>query len=267
MRLITFDALRCLDIPGTRYIKPELMFRHKDEIKEADWVLFPEYWQVNSLAYSLQKRIFPSLGSYHLGHDKIEMTRAFWGLCPEQVPHTVILPATSSAKEEVLDVFTFPFIAKEVRNSMGRGVHLIESRAEFDAYCRHNDILYIQEYLPIRRDLRVVYVGEEIIGAYWRNGREGDYRNNVARGARIDYEDVPQAALDLVVRVAHALNINHAGFDVAVIGDCCYLLEFNTLFGSDGLRRRNISVGKYIWEFLQKHTPQPTLPPNFRLSA
>ena len=267
MRLITFDALRCLDIPDTHYIKPELMFRHKSEIKEADWILFPEYWQVNSLTYSLQKRIFPSLGSYHLGHDKIEMTRAFWALCPENVPHTLILPATPSSVELVLDSFAFPFIAKEVRNSMGRGVHLMESRSDFDAYCRHNDVLYVQEYLPIKRDLRIVYVGEQIIGAYWRNGREGAYRNNVSQGGEIDYEDIPQAALDLVARVAAALNVNHAGFDVAVMGDRYYLLEFNTLFGSEGLHRRNISVGKHIWEFLRKNSPQPTIPPNLRLSA
>ena len=41
MRLIAFDDLRCLDIHDTRYIKPELMLRHKDEILETDWVLFP----------------------------------------------------------------------------------------------------------------------------------------------------------------------------------------------------------------------------------
>ena len=267
MRLVTFDALRCLDIPGTHYIKPELMFRHKDEIKEADWILFPEYWQVNSLAYGLRKRIFPSLASYHLGHDKIEMTRAFWALCPEHMPHTVILPATPSAIEQVQNDFDYPFIAKEVRNSMGRGIHLIESRSDLEVYCRHNDVLYIQEYLPIMRDLRIVYVGEQVIGAYWRNGREGEFRNNVAQGGWIDYQDIPRAALELVEHVANALNINHAGFDIAVIANHCYLLEFNTLFGDEGLRRRNISVGKYIWEYLQKHTPHPILPPNFRLSA
>ena len=267
MRLITFDALRCLDISDTRYIKPELMFRHKDEIKEADWILFPEYWQINSLVYGLQKRIFPSLGSYHLGHDKIEMTRAFWTLCPEHMPHTVILPATPGSIEQVLNDFDYPFIAKEVRNSMGRGVHLIESRSDFEAYCRGNHVLYVQEYLPITRDLRVVYVGEQVIGAYWRNSPEGEYRSNVARGGWIDYRDIPQAALELVARIAHALNINHAGFDVAVIANHCYLLEFNTLFGDEGLRRRNISVGRHIWEFLHKHSPQPTLPPDFKLSA
>jgi ribosomal protein S6--L-glutamate ligase len=115
--------LRCLDIPGARYVKPELMFRHKDEIKEADWVLFPDYWQLNLLRYSLQKRILHSLGNYHLGHDKIEMTRALWVLCPEQLPHTVILRAMLSAKEEVLDIFNFLIIAKVVRKSMKRCIH------------------------------------------------------------------------------------------------------------------------------------------------
>jgi ribosomal protein S6--L-glutamate ligase len=267
MRLITFDALRCLDIAGARYIKPELMFRHKDEIKSADWVLFPEYWQVNSLVYGLRKRIFPSVGSYHLGHDKIEMTRAFWSLCPEQVPQTLILPATPAAVEQVLDSFAFPFIAKEVRNSMGSGVHLIGSGAEFAAYWRANPVLYVQEYLPIRRDLRVVYIGEQVIAAYWRHGAEGEFRNNVARGGEIDFENIPAAALELVQRVAQALNIDHAGFDVAEVDGHYYLLEFNTLFGTEGLRRRNISVGGCILEYLERNTPQPTRPPSLRLSA
>jgi len=267
MRLVTFDALRCLEIPATRYIKPELMFRHKEDIRQADWILFPEYWQVNSLVYGMHKRLFPSPASYHLGHDKIEMTRAFWALCPEHVPHTLILPATSHAVEQVLDELNFPVIAKQVRSSMGHGVHLIQSRTELVAYSARHDILYIQEYLPIRRDLRIAYVGDGIIGAYWRQAREGEYRNNVAQGGEIDYQDIPQAALDLVTRIARTLNINHAGFDVAVIDGCCYLLEFNTLFGGEGLRRRNISVAGPIWEYLQKHTPESTQPPGFRLSA
>lgn len=267
MRLITFDALRCLDIAGARYLKPELMFRHKAEINEADWLLFPEYWQVNSLVYGLRKRIFPSAGSYHLGHDKVEMTRAFWSLCPEHMPHTLILPATPAAVEQVLDTFALPFIAKEVRNSMGRGVHLIESQAQFAGYWRANPVLYVQEYLPIRRDLRVVYVGDQVITAYWRHGMDGEYRNNVARGAEIDFEDVPAPALELVRRVAQALNIDHAGFDVAEMDGHYFLLEFNILFGTSGLRQRNISLGNYILNYLERNTPQPTRPTDLRLSA
>ncbi len=58
MRFITFNPLRTIGIPDLHYIKPELMFRQKEEILQADWVLFPEYWQVNSLVYGLKKNLF-----------------------------------------------------------------------------------------------------------------------------------------------------------------------------------------------------------------
>ena len=141
MRLVSFDALRSLEIPGAHYIKPELYFRHLDEVKAAERVLFPQYWQVNSLVYALKKRIFPSAASYHLGHDKVEQTRAFGAMCPANVPWTEILPSTAHAIEQVLDTFTFPFVAKEVRSSMGQGVFLIERRGQFLAYAARNPVL------------------------------------------------------------------------------------------------------------------------------
>ncbi|MGH8556797.1 MAG: hypothetical protein ACRESZ_04910 [Methylococcales bacterium] len=64
MRLVTFDPLRALDIHGADYIKPELMFRERKRLIEADWVIFPRTWQINALHYGLKARIFPSIASY-----------------------------------------------------------------------------------------------------------------------------------------------------------------------------------------------------------
>ena len=44
MNIVSFDAFRTLGLPGVRYIKPERMYEHLDDIQRADWVLFPEYW-------------------------------------------------------------------------------------------------------------------------------------------------------------------------------------------------------------------------------
>lgn len=44
MQFVTFNPLRTIGIPNTLYIKPELMFKNKEDILRADWVLFPEYW-------------------------------------------------------------------------------------------------------------------------------------------------------------------------------------------------------------------------------
>ncbi|MDX1399304.1 MAG: hypothetical protein R3204_12320, partial [Oceanospirillum sp.] len=90
MKLISFDALRTLNFPSANYIKPDSYLRHDADIEAADWLLFPEYWQLNVLHYAYKKRIFPSPASYALGHDKVEMTRAFMAVTPEHVPFTLI---------------------------------------------------------------------------------------------------------------------------------------------------------------------------------
>lgn len=250
MRLISFEGLRTLDIPQARVIKPEDWLKQREAILAADVLLFPEYWQVNALTYAWRKRIFPSINSYHLGHDKIEMTRAFEAVCPAHLPQTRILPSTPNAVEQILDEFVFPFVAKVARSSMGQGVTRIDSRAQLQNYAQANDVLYVQEYLPIKRDLRVVVVGQQVVAGYWREAPEGGFHNNVARGGRVSFDSVPQAALDLVTRVATQLGVDHAGFDVAELDGHYFFFEFNVRFGTEALNARGIRLGPRILEYL-----------------
>lgn len=255
MKLVSFNALKTLHIKEAYYIKPENFFKEKDKIKEADWILYPEYWQVNSLVYGLKKKIFPNISTYHLGHNKIEMTRALMTVCPQNIPYTEILGNTPVNQEYILDMFSFPFIAKEVKSSMGYGVDLIEDKKQFRSYCSKNDILYIQEKLPIDRDMRITYLGDEIIASYWRVGGENSFKNNVAQGGSISYDNIPSKALSLVDMVANALDINHAGFDVAEVDGNFYFFEFNVFFGTKGLLNKSIKLEELILHYLQKQTP------------
>lgn len=215
---------------------------------------------MNSLVYGLKKAIFPSVSSYHLGHDKIEMTRALQTICPEHVPYTEIMAATPGNIQTILERLPFPFIAKEVRNSMGRGVFLIENERDFRDYAAKHDILYVQEKLDIDRDIRITLVGQKVVGAYWRLAHEGNYLNNVAQGGTISFEPVPREIIDLVEAVAQALEIDHAGFDVAVENGWPYFLEFNVLFGNVGLQKLGIPIEKLIYDYLVNQTPRSTPP-------
>ncbi len=255
MKLVSFNALKTLHIKEAHYIKPEHFFKEKDIIKEADWILYPEYWQINSLVYGLKKNIFPNINTYHLGHNKIEMTRAFMTVCPQNIPYTEILSNSPYNQEYILDMFSFPFIAKEIKSSMGYGVHLIEDKKQFQSYCNDNDILYIQEKLPIDRDMRIIYLGDEIISSYWRIAGENSFKNNVAQGGTISYDNIPSEALALIDKVAKELNINHAGFDVAEVNGNYYIFEFNVLFGTKGLVDKSIKLDELILNYLQKQTP------------
>lgn len=250
MNLITFNPFRTISIPNITYIKPENIFKEVDKIKSADCILFPEYWQVNSLVYGLKKKIFPNISTYQLGHNKVETTRALWATFPKNVPYTQILSKYNIKIETIEEEFGYPLVAKEIKNSMGRGVFLIKNRQELKTYIENNDILYIQEKLPIDRDLRIVYVGNKIIGAYWRVAREGEFHNNIAKGAIYDYNNIPSKAIELVEKVASSLNINHAGFDIAVVGDAYYILEYNVMFGNEGLKNMGVNIEKHIYDYI-----------------
>lgn len=249
MRLLSFNPYRTLGMPGVTYLKPEQMLSQREWVLGADAVLFPESWQLNVLCYALRRLVFPSPPSYDLGYDKVEMTRAFQAVAPQHVPRTLILPAGEDGVARALDELGLPLVVKEPRSSMGRGVALVETASELRDWVRRVPVLYAQEYLASEADLRVVWVGDRVLTAYWRRGGDG-FHHNMARGGRPDFDGIPQSALELVRRVALALGIDHAGFDLILDGDHPWLLEFNLLFGNDALRQRGIRVEPAILEYL-----------------
>ncbi|MFS1513369.1 ATP-grasp domain-containing protein [Chengkuizengella sp. SCS-71B] len=254
MKLITFNPLRTIGIPNISYIKPLNMYKDIEKIKEADMLLFPEYWQVNSLVYGLKKKIFPSIESYHLGHNKIEMTRVLKAVCPEQIPYTEILSNTDENRRYIMEIFPLPFVAKEIKNSMGQGVFLIQNEKEFQDYADKVEVLYIQEFLSNDRDLRICVIGDEVVTAYWRIEETGGFHHNVAKGGKVSYDNIPDETLRLVLDVSQKLGINHAGFDVIFNNGKPYILEFNILFGNQGVPKHKVSLEQKIVEYITRST-------------
>lgn len=253
MQIISFDALRSLGLPQIRYIKPDHYLEYLSEIRRADWLIYPEYWQIHPLLYALQKRIFPSVASYHIGHDKIEQTRLFQVLCPRHIPETWIVENTTKNAQQLWEERYTPFVAKIPRSSEGRGVFLIENQTQWADYCRLSPVLYVQEYLPIDRDLRLVLIGEKVVTGYWRLQGSDGFHNNLAQGGALDFSPLPPEAITLVESVARTTGINHGGFDVAMLGKHPYLIEYNRLFGNQGLLEQDIDVDKLIYAYLQQH--------------
>mgnify|MGYP003649356290 FL=1 len=259
MAWISFDIFRTLGFNDTKQLKPEQIFKHRDEISSADWVLYPEYWQLNALIYGLKARVFPSQASYLLGHNKIEMTRAFEMVAPANTPHTEIRANTPSNAEALWELMLLPFVAKLPKASQGSGVWLIKDRAEWRAYLEKTDVLYVQEYLPINRDIRVVIIGDTVVSAYWRLQSDQGFYNNVAKGGVIEQSAVPAQAVNLALHLAQTLDIDHAGFDIAMVGDHPYVFEFNRLFGNQGIEGGEQKIREAIIDYLLRKQ-EPTAP-------
>lgn len=265
MRLVTFDAFRTLRLPDARYVKPEHFLREREIVEAADWLLFPEYWQLGALVFGLRKRIFPSLASYLLGHDKVEMTRAFLAVAPQHVPDTRIAANTREEAECLWDEMPRPFVAKVPRSSMGQGVFLVATRQDWEHYLALTPTLYVQEYLPIDRDLRVVVVAGQVVTAFWRLQSPDGFHNNLACGGTVGSEPVPEAALALALYLARTLGIDHAGFDIAMLGGHPYALEFNRLFGHRGLAGHHERLAGIMLDYLlaqgDNHEPHDPIRP------
>ena len=216
---------------------------HLELIQQAPVIYYPTDAFAAQLT-ALRKRIFPSLECHLFEGDKIKQTALFNLL---GLPHPRTRVFYGRQREQIGEHFSFPFIAKTPRASaLGRGVFLIRDQPDLEAYLGQHPVAYLQEYLPIERDLRVVVIGFEPICAYWRLPAAGEFRSNLGQGGRVDFRDVPPAAVDLAVETARAANLDEVGMDLALKDGQPLLLEFNVKYGRQGPRQAGIDVVELV---------------------
>jgi ribosomal protein S6--L-glutamate ligase len=202
------------------------------------------------LLHAMGKPIFPSLPNYRFAQDKIMQTALFQML---RIPH----PATRvffgpRQKKQICAHFRFPFVAKIPRGSaMGRGVYLICNGEDLQRYLQIPGPAYIQEYLPVERDIRVVVIGDRVRHAYWREASGGDFRCNVAAGGRIVFDPVPPTVLALAETTARRCGWNDVGIDVCVLDGAVFVLEANMKYGREGFRAAGMDYAALMEELIE----------------
>ena len=182
---------------------------------------------------------FPSYHTYKFVQDKIKQTALFNIL---GIPHP--LTRVFYGKRQIASIcqhFHFPFIAKIPRGSaMGRGVFRIQTPEELERYTLITSTAYIQEYLPVDRDIRVVVIGSRVVHAYWRIAPAGDFRSNVAVGGTVNLDPVPRPALDLALYTARKCRWDDVGIDICQCNGQYYIIEANMKYGKEGFRQAGI---------------------------
>ncbi len=227
-------------------VHPNLDYSEKDLelIVKAPKIYYPTTFFAD-LFDAMGKKTFPSYHTYKCVQDKIKQT-ALFKLLEISHPRTRVFYGNRQ-KAKITDFFEFPFIGKIPRGSaMGRGVYLIRNEKELSAYNRLNPIAYIQEYLRIDRDIRVIIIGEKVAHAYWRIAPRDDFRTNVAVGATISLEPIPPEALDFALQIAHSCRWDDVGIDICLQGGKLYVLEANMKYGKEGFKTAGIDYLKLM---------------------
>jgi ribosomal protein S6--L-glutamate ligase len=217
-------------------------------IRQAPKIYYPSVFYAD-LFDAMGKPLFPSYHTYKCVQDKIKQTALFYLL---DIPHPFTRVFYGKRRlEKIVRVFTFPLIAKIPRGSaLGRGVFLVQNEEELAAYLRLSPVAYIQEYLALDRDIRVVVIGDRVVHAYWRLAAQGEYRSNVAAGGTISLEKVPEKALALALHTAQACGWDDVGIDICVHQGRCLVLEANMKYGKEGFRRAGIDYFKMMEEMI-----------------
>ena len=216
-------------------------------LSNAGIILYPtlNYAQLFTTA---GKRIFPSLETYLYADEKIKQTTLFY---IQDLPHPRTRVYYHLHHGEILKDFNFPFIAKLPRASaQGRGVFKIESRKQLNNYLHRTHVAYIQDFIPHRRDLRVILINYRPILAYWRESPSGGFKTNISLGGSINFQDIPPEGLKKASEYARKCNFNDVGLDIIEDNGKWYLIEANMLYGRRGLRAKGVDLKAVIRERL-----------------
>lgn len=210
----------------------------KTLLLNADRIYYPTAFYAD-LFNAMGKETFPSFHTYKFAQDKIKQT-AMFGLLGIPHPRTRVFYGPRQ-KSAITRHFDFPFVAKLPRGSArGEGVFLVRTPEDLTAYLALGGPAYIQEYLPIDRDMRIVIIGQKVRLAFWRVAPREGFHTNLSQGAGISFAPLPGEVLDLALTTARRCNWDDVGIDIARSGNQYYVLEGNMKYGTKGFQKAGI---------------------------
>ncbi|WKZ24346.1 MAG: RimK family alpha-L-glutamate ligase [Candidatus Dojkabacteria bacterium] len=152
----------------------------------------------------------------------------------------------------------FPVVIKHRSSGKGAKIYKLEDRLDLENTLtdlqEENKLgrFYIQEYLPLAADYRVLVVADQVVGAMLRIPKKGDFRANFSLGGTVEPAELTDEMKDLATRAAQATNANFGGVDIVYTTDKKpYLLEVNRTPGFEGFTKAHgIDVAKMFVDYV-----------------
>lgn len=167
--------------------------------------------------------LYPSAAEAMFWENKIYMHAQFETLGIAQPP-TAFITAGQDAREAFHN-HTFPLLIKEAHSRHSQGIYKVNSEAEAEAIItkrrkEHVSDFLVQGLVEMRRDLRVILTGDEIVLHYWRiNLAENWKPTSTSHGSMVDFETFPEKWRQLIISSFKKLKIISGAFDICFQND------------------------------------------------
>lgn len=180
------------------------------------------------------ERVFNNSEAIHNGQNK-----AYCSLSLSQagIPHPrTIFGFSSETINKELDYMNFPVVFKPWIGGRGIGIVRADNPSvaqDFMEIMEYNQQpLYIQEFVRNSkidnfRDIRVFVVGDRIIGAYYREASDDNWKTNLSYGGIPKKYKLEPAVEDMALQALRAVGADIAGVDVIESDNGYQVLEVN----------------------------------------
>ncbi len=173
------------------------------------------------------------------------------------LPKTVFTNYSKDVDQVIDAVGGAPCVIKLLEGTQGLGVVLAETKkaaeSVLEAFNGLQARVIVQEFIKEAKgaDIRVLVIGDSVVGAMKRQAKEGEFRSNLHRGGTAQVVELTDEEENAALRAAKAMNLSVAGVDLLQSARGPLILEVNSspgLEGIEGATGKDIagSIIKYI---------------------
>ena len=153
-----------------------------------------------------------------------------------------------------------PVVIKLLEGTQGVGVVLAETKqaaeSVIEAFSGLKANFMVQEFIKEAKgaDLRCLVVGDKVVAAMKRQGKEGEFRSNLHRGGSAKLIKITPEERSTAVRSAKVMGLNVAGVDLLRSNHGPVVMEVNSSPGLEGIERATEKdVAALIIAFIEKN--------------
>jgi ribosomal protein S6--L-glutamate ligase len=175
------------------------------------------------------------------------------------MPKTAFTNYSKGANELIREVGGEPLVIKLLEGTQGLGVVLAETKkaaqSVIEAFHNLKARIIVQEFIAESKgaDIRAFVVGNEVVGAMKRQGKEGEFRSNLHRGGTGSLIKLSRAEKAAALNAAKSLGLKIAGVDMLQSARGPLILEVNSSPGLEGIEKATKTdiAGKII-EYMEQ---------------
>jgi len=212
-------------------------------------------------------RQFEMMGAYPL-NESVAITRSRDKLRSLQIlaragiglPLTGFASEPDSTQDLIKIVNGAPLVVKLLESTQGKGVVLAETQqaAEslIEAFRGLNANFLVQEFIKEAggADFRCFVIGDKVVAAMKRQGKEGEFRSNLHRGGSASLVRLTPEERSTAVRAAKKMGLNVSGVDILRSHHGPVVLEVNSSPGLEGIEAATEkNIAGLVIEFIEKN--------------